>query len=617
MITRHLPSFWTRAIAALLVLFALTGRVTADTTHDYFRTDYGQRIGDKSAQASVWWCDATRKIPPTRSVPTDRSDSAKLAAAKNDFEAVQIVVHAKENVRRLMATARVLQGPDGAAIAAEQIQILRVAYHLVHTPTDSAGVRGRWPDALPPLTEPVDVPAGENQPLWVLVHVPADATAGDYLGQIALEADGWSVNVPIALHVWDFALPKRNHIETAFGFSAGSVAQYHQLKTEDERRKVLDLYWKTFSEHRISPYDPAPLDPMRVEFMPEANPPRAEVDFSRFDNAMLQAADRFHFTNFRLRLQGMGGGTFHARQVPEIEGFGEETTQYQAMCASYLSQVESHLDEKGWLDMAYVYWFDEPAPRDYEFVKGGMTRLKKYAPRMQRMLTEEPRDELAGAVDIWCPLSSNYEDEPADARRKQGERFWWYVCTGPKAPYCTLFIDHPATELRVWLWQSWQRDIVGILVWQSNYWTSSAAYPDTPQNPYEDPMGWRSGYSTPRGEKRPWGNGDGRFIYPPLSAAEPGVPGTGAVLDPPVASIRWEMLREGIEDYELLYLLRSLLKLPNDRLAPDDRARFERLLRVPETITSDMTHFTTDPTPIYNHRREIAEAIEQLTPSRD
>ena len=171
--TRNLQRFGARAIATASAILLLTGSVTAGEAQDYFRTDYGARIGSESAPASVWWCDATRKVPPTRAVPANRSDAAKLAAAKNDFEAVQIVVHAKGNVRGLMATAGALQGPDGAVIATEQIQILRVAYHLVHTPTDSTGVRGRWPDTLPPLTEPVDVPSGENQPLWVLVHVPA------------------------------------------------------------------------------------------------------------------------------------------------------------------------------------------------------------------------------------------------------------------------------------------------------------------------------------------------------------------------------------------------------------------------------------------------------------
>ncbi len=208
------------------------------------------------------------------------------------------------------------------------------------------------------------------------------------------------------------------------------------------------------------------------------------------------------------------------------------------MFSSLVNQLESRLADNDWLDRAYVYWFDEPAPRDYPFVIAGMERLNRYAPRIRRMLTEEPVEPLFGHVDIWCPVSPEFDPVTATTRRAQGERFWWYVCTAPKAPYATLFIDHPATELRVWLWQTWQRDIDGILIWQSNYWTSDAAFPDTPQNPYEDPMGYVSGYSTPAGTRLHWGNGDGRFLYPPLAAATPGAAGHEPVIAPPVSSIR-------------------------------------------------------------------------------
>ncbi len=134
--------------------------------------------------------------------------------------------------------------------------------------------------------------------------------------------------------------------------------------------------------------------------------------------------------------------------------------------------------DKGWLDEAFVYWFDEPDPKDYEFVSNGFAKLKQWAPDIHRMLTEQVEPALIGGPNIWCPLTASYDPETAEQRRAAGDEFWWYVCTGPKAPYCTLFIDHPGTEMRVWLWQTWQRQIAGILVWETNYWTSSAAYPD-------------------------------------------------------------------------------------------------------------------------------------------
>ncbi len=580
---------------------------------DFYRSDYGECIEGIDGPTAVWWCDATWKIPRSRPVPKAAGAAVRLEAARHDREAAQLVVRPTRPLRGLTATASDLRGPDDSAIDADKVRISQVYYHFVHHTTDSVGVRDWWPDALPPLDEPIDVAAGQNQPIWVLIHVPPDAIPGDYRSTVTLEADGFIAEVPIHLHVWDFALPERNHLETAFGFSPHTVFQYHGLKTETDKRKVLDLYFQSFSEHRISPYDPTPLDSIRVEFVPDTDPPCARLDFTDYDRAMSQAVARYHFTGFRLKVQGMGGGTFHARHPPKIGEFGEETPEYQAMFSSYVSQLQAHLREQGWLDMAYVYWFDEPAPRDFDFVAQGMRRLKTYAPGLRRMLTEEPGDNvLSGLVDIWCPVSFHYDHAEAEKRRAHNERFWWYVCTGPKAPYCTLFIDHPATELRTWHWQTWQRDIVGTLVWQTNYWTSTAAFPDQPQNPYLDPMGYVSGYSTPRGVKRHWGNGDGRFIYPPLAAAEPGASGDGPVIAPPVSSIRWEMLREGVEDYEYLYLLRELIEDRRARLSDEQLEHFQSLLVVPAEITSDMTTFSTDPAPIYRRRRAVAEAIEDL-----
>lgn len=205
--------------------------------HDYYRTDYGALLQGRSGDVAVWWCDATHKVPPERALPQDGSEAVRLAAAKNDFEAVQVVVRPSRPLKSLRATPSSLTGPAGE-IPADHVRILRVAYHTVHTPTDATGLKGRWPDALPPWSQPVSVPAGENQPLWVLVHVPASAAAGDYRGQIALAADGWSATVPIRLHVWDFALPARNHLETAFGFSPRDVFRYHGLTREEDQRKV-------------------------------------------------------------------------------------------------------------------------------------------------------------------------------------------------------------------------------------------------------------------------------------------------------------------------------------------------------------------------------------------
>ncbi|MDD4622233.1 MAG: DUF4091 domain-containing protein [Kiritimatiellae bacterium] len=328
---------------------------------------------------------------------------------------------------------------------------------------------------------------------------------------------------------------------------------------------------------------------------------------------MERAFAEYHFNSFQMRIEGLGGGTFHGRHEPKFLGYDGGTPEYEILMGKYLGGIESHLREKGWLDKAYVYWFDEPDPKDYEFVMRGFETLKRHAPGLRRMLTEQVEEGLAGGPNLWCPLTPSLHVDGLEERRAAGDQFWWYVCCGPKAPYATLFIDHPGTEMRVWLWQTWAERVTGILVWETVYWTSDAAYPDrsAPQNPYLDPMSWVSGYSAPTGMKSAWGNGDGRFLYPPLAAAD-GRRSQTPVLAGPVSSFRIEMLRDGLEDYEYFVILKRLLEQKGGKMGGRDRSRMEALLKVPAEVSTSLTSFTRDPAPIEEHRERLARAIIAL-----
>jgi len=604
-----------RKILCLSVLLIV--QVASAQDSEYFRAPYGELLPESTENVGLWWASSGWKIGRDKPLPEAESWAVEIRAARNEAEAAQLVVRPTVALNGFLAYAGSLRGPGAASIPAQNIDVLEVRYVKVELPTDKSSVAGFWPDPLPPFKDGIDLEANKNQPLWVRVKVPRDVPPGIYTGRITLKAQNYRGDVALRVEVYNFDLPDKMTCTTAFGFSPGNVFKYHKLSNESQKRQVLDKYWANLGAHHISPYDPAPLDDLDVTWPESTDSTRPweikpTFDWTNWDAAMARAIDYHNFNSFRLSIPGMGGGTFHSRREPELLGFSEDTAEYQAAFTAYCRGMQEHLREKGWLDEAFVYWFDEPAPKDYEFVMNGFDKLRKAAPDITRMLTEQVEPNLIGGPDIWCAVSNHFDADAAEQRRKHGEKFWWYVCTGPKAPYCTLFIDHPATELRVWLWQTWQRQIAGILVWQSNYWTSPTAYPnaDRPQNPYADPMGWRTGYSTPSGSKRPWGNGDGRFIYPPLAAAD--ARPAGPVLDGPVDSIRWEMLRDGIEDYEYLALLEKLLIVNRDLLDETQLLRYAVLLDVPADITSDMTTFTKDPAPIERHRDLVARAIATL-----
>lgn len=606
----------------LCLALLLSSQSVLAQTSDYFNAPYGELLTASTDQVGLWWASSGWKISPDPprhdgGLPETKGRTIVIRAARNEAEAAQLVVRPTIFLRGFTVRTGALTEPGGATIPAKNVEVLKVRYVNVTHPTDKSSVPGLWPDPLPPLKGPAELEVGKNQPFWIRVKVPRRAPAGLYSGSVHLIGQNYSADVKLSVEVYDFVLPDCMTCTTAFGFSTSNVFRYQRLSDSQHRRQVLDKYWASFSAHHISPYNPALLDRLTVTWPKVTKTIKPEelkpvFDWTAWDKAMERGIDYYHFNSFRLSIPGLGGGTFHSRREPELLGFSEDTPHYKAAFNTYCCEVQEHLREKGWLDEAFVYWFDEPAPKDYEFVMNGFAKLKDAAPDISRMLTEQVEPKLIGGPNIWCPVSYNYKHEPAEQQRRYGEKFWWYVCTGPKAPYCTLFIDHPGTELRVWLWQSWKRKIEGILVWQTNCWTSPAAYPDRehPQNPYKDPMGWRSSYSTPKGAKKPWGNGDGRFIYPPEAAADahPSEP----VLDGPVESIRWEMLRDGIEDYEYLAILSRLLKAKKDKLTPQQRKKYAALLEVPESITKDMKTFTKDPAPIEARRDRIARAIANL-----
>ncbi len=72
------------------------------------------------------------------------------------------------------------------------------------------------------------------------------------------------------------------------------------------------------------------------------------------------------------------------------------------------------------------------------------------------------------------------------------------------------------------------------------------------------------------------------------------------------------MLRDGIEDYEYLTLLREKVESYAKEHPDAAPSPYRRLLEVPDAITASMTEFTWDPAPIEAHREAVARAIVQL-----
>lgn len=494
-----------------------------------------------------------------------------FSAARDEWESAQLVLMPLGDAVRIES---VTLGPlrnreSGAILPTDTARIWRVGYVQTRPPVYPVEYVGEWPDPLLPL-EPFDLVPGRLQPLWISLYVPPDALPGLYCGEITVIDDGGrQASWPVQLNVWDLTLPRPSRLQTAFSIlqrhDAALWYGYEGLPPQKFRRKFHML----MLEHR--------LNPMSL-YTSEMWPPREDLEWCI----------------------EKGLNAFNLRTVnsdePEV--------------LDYVREQAAWLGERGWLPLAFVYGFDEVQPQAYEDLKRAFAAVKTAVPGLRRVCTVTPNPQLEGSVDIWVPLTAAYDHRAAEARRAAGDEVWWYICCGPWHPYCNWFIDYPATDARVLFWQTFKYNVTGFLyyevaMWRTNLITKPSA--DGTQIPPEDEEVRRAIAAGKRWPDVPWNtftfsryNGDGLLVYPGKN-------------ETPLPSLRLEVIRDGIEDYDLLCSLRDArAALMESPAAAKNRALISlagQLLSVRPTVVRDLTHYTLDPIVIAREREAVASAL--------
>jgi hypothetical protein len=493
------------------------------------------------------------------------SDAVSISCARNEVESFQVIVKAQHGrLHKVDASISPLTNRAGKTLPPKSVKIFCSEFVPVRIPDPRSNLPpGMWSDALVPRTNPYtgapvqgpqwgkagftgerfrgrhfDIWQNQQQPLWVDVSVPRDAAPGIYIGTFAVCAENAdSVNIPVKIEVWDFALPNGPTLENHFG-GFSRAASYYGLATDSEAfLRIEDRFIEMMAAHRINP-------PLPQRF----NPPVSADGSVRFDDDLDQRISEFvarhHMTNIQVP-----GAPF-----PDVLG------NDRSRAAAFYRSWYAYLERKGWEERAYLYMFDEPLnPDDYEKVRRLGAFVGAVEPRLRRLVVEQPYPRhpnsgtLNGSLDIWCSLFG-YIDEASIQRVQQaGDEVWTYtalVQSIPKfhphydamkvdsPPYYAAVnvdrppyweIDFPLLSYRIAPWINRRYGATGLLYWSTCFWGSP------PRNPWDNPT---------HGDH--W-NGEGMLFYP----------GSEAGIDGPIASVRLKNLRDGMEDYEYFVLLEN------------------------------------------------------------
>ncbi|MFC1544637.1 glycoside hydrolase domain-containing protein [Gemmatimonadota bacterium] len=483
---------------------------------------------------------AAEKLPP-----------ARIEMARGEVEGVQVVFLAGGPSRLGLAIEGLRHERSGAAFPLEGNEILQVGYVKTEDPGYyEVDFTGWWPDALLPVDEMYAEP-GECMPVWVNLRSTREMEPGTYRGNLTVSINGKpGGEIPLEVRVYDVTLPVETTIRTAFATSDDLIDEiYGGTLPEGMLRK----YHQFVADHRLNVdniYRGAPPDIETVEYF----------------------ARRGQLNAFNLRY--IGG------RIDRVDQFDNE--QYLQELARMFDPYVAELRKRGLAHLAYFYGFDEIGGEMFEVVKRTYGFLKKRYPEIPTMTTgRDPSfgidSGLEDEVDIWVPLTPVYDLKLAEQARARGKEVWWYICISPPHPYANWFVEYPAIEARLLWWMTYQYQVPGFLYYLTNLRHN------------QDDLMRLTGHNKTNWNPASWrtANGDGCFIY------------SGP--DGPISTIRFENIRDGLEDSELLFLLEKRLG--------DSGGRARQYCG--ELIES-LTEFTHDSEKFAAVRRDLLSRLEKL-----
>ncbi len=498
----------------------------------------------------LWWAYNTENLMQDFTYNYDRDRKLRLNGIKGDVESIQLMITPEEDVLDYDFTMGDIATQSGAGIPADCFEIYAEHYMEITSSYNSNTVSGYYPDALVPLENYSSrgcnsIKAGNNQGIWLNVNIPADAEAGTYTGEGKLTLDGKEYAIPVALTVYNVAMPEEVHPQSAY------LIWYNYVESGEGTTdpQMYENYFWFLANKRITPDQPGPHI---------TNNYAAYADYVAENLAQNPMIPSYGLPYALKNIDGVN----HLDEDQVLAMLNQLADKNIALRQAGNTSID--LFEKAYYYLGSIC--DEPdSVADFELVRESdliitnakftvAERLNHYPDLKESLLSlkhivttsyseEMIGTDTQGGVQTWCPKYRFFHTEAQRQEylarqnsqdRLMGENVWWYGCLDPRAPYPTYHLDDNLISSRVVSWMQFDYGIEGELYWCVNWYTSYTGERDV----------WTDAETVPQTP------GDGYLVYP---GKEFGVKG-------PISTLRLESIRESREDYEYLWLFEQKIE---------------------------------------------------------
>ena len=542
------------------------------------------RLLREVAGGKVWTDSENRKILPDQKPPSGNPiDAIEIAAAQGEYESFQIAVTPETGWRQAQWACGEFSGPaelDGSAIRCRRVECVNIQRTM-----GPYGHKGLNPD---PLTDrlPCDVPAGVSQSFWFTVRVPRDQTPGAYETELGLIVGGQAVcQIPLKLRVRNFAIPRRPSLDVHSSFRWNLPLE----RESGEDSEVLARYYRDYFEHRTRC---GPGVSVGVRLQGDA----AVVDAADYLSHLRFLRDELGAKRFNIPSLWISHKGTHKmpadygwlrRRIFANQELTELNPEFEKPFRSYMGQLCKMLKNEGLFLSPTVRFFDEPHFDDQPTVNALRT-LSALMLDIEPGLTVAiaatyPHPDLTDVMRLWVIHTDAWDRElrHIEAARAADCRILVYN-------NAINYPEHKPIRVRLWPWLLRKYEVDGTYSWWGTVcWRGDMADP------------WNAG----RGNS-------GVMMYPPRSPDEHG----------PIDSVRWELFREGLEDYEYMALADELAgKLEEAGKADAAKMGREALAAAlalvqewPNVRAANDEPYTLDAGAVARAREDLAEAIESM-----
>ena len=515
-------------------------------------------------------------------------DTLKLSGIRGETISGQMAIRAKNSITgitlkigelRNQATGREI---PASSVTWNFVGSVPLSINTPNQPPDvlTRAAPARFPDYL--SNERVtDIKAKSIRSVWITITIPEITEEGTYICRVTVSNGKEEQYLPLAVKIYPFTLPSERHLKVVEWHNISGFEKFHGIKEKfsEEWFEMLGKYAENMVAHRQNVFQ-VPMDNIEIE---RTESGELRFDFMNFDHISevfwntgkmdyLETGflanfgkDAWFSTEIILR-------DFHVRDATSKETItlkGAEVVPY------LLPAFESHLRAKGWISKTLFHIRDEPSVHNAAAWKEMSQYIHQKAPDLVRIDAIETT-LLLDDIEIAVPKLDHFATwyESFKEWQSKGHELWFYtvgIYQGSRFPDKT--IDMPLIDSRIMHWINYRYDASGYLHWGYNQWND---------DPFND-----------TGEHI----GDGWHVYP----SKDGV----------LNSLRWEQMRNGIQDYEYLWMLENktcdLKNYLGSRFAWIDPK--QRGKEIASQVVKGFAEHTDDPEILLNARDQIIKEI--------